>query len=50
MKIITICLPDEEAVMLIEVQKRTMAFKDLQQLLFHQFRQEYQKISDGMVS
>ena len=30
MKIITMRLPDVEAAMLIEVQKRNMAFKDLQ--------------------
>jgi len=44
-KTITIRLPDVEAVMLVEVQKRNKAFKDLQQLLIQQIRQEYQKIS-----
>ena len=40
MKTITIRLPDVEAAMLIEVQKRNKAFKDLQQLLIQQIRQE----------
>ena len=47
MKTITIRLPDVEAVMLVEVQKRNKAFKDLQQLLIQQIRQEYKKISGG---
>ena len=33
MKSITIRLPDLEAAMLVEVQKKNKAFKDLQQLL-----------------
>ena len=33
--------------MLVEVQKRIKAFKDLQQLLNQQIRQEYQKASGG---
>ena len=45
MKIITIRLPDVEAAMLTEVQKRIKAFKDLQQILLQQIRQEYQKTS-----
>ena len=40
MKTITIRWPDVEAAMLIEVQKRNKAFKDLQQLLIQQIRQE----------
>jgi len=44
-KTITIRLPDVEAAMLVEVQKRSKAFKDLQQLLIQQICQEYQKIS-----
>jgi len=44
-KTITIRLPDVEAAMLVEVQKRNKAFKDLQQLLIQQIRQEYQKTS-----
>ena len=47
MKTITIRLPDVEAAMLVEVQKRNKAFKDLQQLLIQQFRQKYQKSSGG---
>ena len=43
MKTITIRLPDVEAAMLTEVQKRNKAFKDLQQLLIQQIRQEYQQ-------
>ena len=49
MKTITIRLPDVEAAMLVEVQKRNKAFKDLQQLLIQQIRQEYQKTSGGSV-
>ena len=48
MKTITIRLPDVEAAMLVEVQKRNKAFKDLQQLLIHRIRQEYQKTSGGL--
>jgi len=47
MKTITICLPDLEAAMLVEMQKRNKAFKDLQQLLIQQIRQQYQKTSGG---
>ena len=47
MKTITIRLPDVEVAMLVEVQKRSKAFKDLQQLLIQQIRQEYQKSSGG---
>ena len=47
MKTITIRLPDVEAAMLVEVQKSNKAFKDLQQLLIQQIRQEYQKSSGG---
>ena len=35
--------------MLVEVQKRNKEFKDLQQLLKQQIRQEYQKSSGGSV-
>ena len=38
MKTVTIWLPDVEAAMLVEVQKRNKAFKDLQQLLIQQIR------------
>ena len=37
------------AAMLVEVQKGNKAFKDLQQLLIQQIRQEYQKTSGGSV-
>jgi len=40
MKTITIRLPDVEVAMLVEMQKRNKAFKDLQQLLIQQIRQE----------
>jgi hypothetical protein len=36
-----------EAEMLIKVQKRNKAFKDLQQWLIQQICQEYQKTSGG---
>jgi len=49
MKSITIRLPDVEAAMLVEVQKKSKAFKDLQQMLIQQNRQEYHKSSSGMV-
>ena len=49
MKMIAIRLPDVEAAMLVEVQKGNKAFKDLQQLLIQQIRQEYQKTSGGSV-
>lgn len=49
MKIITIRLPDAEAAMLLEVQKRNKGFKDLQQLVIQQICQEYQKTSGGSV-
>ena len=48
MKTITIRLPDMEAAMLLEVQKRNKAYKDPQQLLIQQIRQEYQKNSGGL--
>ena len=47
MKTISIRMPDVEAAMLVEVQERNKAFKDLQQLLIQQIRQEYQKTSGG---
>ena len=48
MKTITIRLRDVEAAMLLEVQKRNKAFKDLQQLFITQVRQEYQKTAGWM--
>ena len=42
MKTITIRLPDVEAAMLVEVQKRNKVFKDLEKLLVGLIRKEYQ--------
>ena len=50
MKSITIRLPDVEAAMLVEVQKRNKAFKDLQQLLIQHIHQEYAKTPSGKAS
>ena len=47
MKTITIRLPDVETAMLVEVQKRNKAFKDLQQLMIQQIHQEYAKTPAG---
>ena len=47
MKTITIRLPDVEAAMLVEVQKRNKAFMDLQQLLIQQIHQECAKTPAG---
>jgi len=44
MKTITIRLPDVEAAMLVEVQKRNKPFKDLRQLLIQQILQEYKSL------
>jgi len=41
-KTITIRLPDVEAAMLVEVQKRNKVFKDLEKLLLGLIRKEYQ--------
>jgi hypothetical protein len=41
MKTITIRLPDVEAAMLVEVQKRNKAFRDLQGLLVRIINEEY---------
>jgi hypothetical protein len=43
MKTISICLPDVEAAMLIEVQKRNKNFIDLRQVLLALIKQEYEK-------
>jgi hypothetical protein len=45
MKTITIRLPDVEAVMLVEVQKRNRNCRDIQAWMLQQIRQEYQKLS-----
>ena len=47
MKTIAIRLPDVEAAMLVEVQKRNKAFKDLQGLLIQQIREEYERTTRG---
>jgi len=41
MKTITIRLPDVEAAMLVEVQKKNKAFRDLQHLVLQIIRKEY---------
>jgi len=41
MKTITIRLPDVEAAMLVEVQKKDEVFQDLQLLLFQHIRKAY---------
>ncbi len=43
MKTITIRLPDVEAAMLVEVQKRNKDFRDLQGFLLQIIRREYSK-------
>ncbi len=53
MKIITIRLSDVEAAMLVELQKRNKAFRDLKSYLLQQIRLEYGKTpgrSPGVVS
>jgi len=47
MKTITIRLSDVEAAMLVEVQKRNKAYRDLQGLLINQIQQEYAKTTAG---
>jgi len=44
MKTITIRLPDVEAAMLLEVQKRSKSFRDLKSLLIFYILQEYKKL------
>jgi len=43
MKTITIRLPDVEAAMLLEVQKRNKVFRDPQAFMLQQIRLEYEK-------
>jgi len=43
-KTITIRLPDVEAAMLLEVQKRNKLLKDIQVFLLEKIRREYAKI------
>jgi len=47
MKTITIRLPDLEAAIVVEVQKRNKVFRSLQALVASQIRQEYAKLSNG---
>jgi len=44
MKIITIRLPDVEAAMLAEVQKRNKAFRDIGAMLLQNTKDEYARI------
>ena len=44
MKTLTLRIPDVEAAMLVEVQKSSKSFRDLQGLLLGLIRQEYQKL------
>jgi len=46
-KTITIRLPDVEAAMLVEVQKRNKSFKNLQAMLLNQIQAEYSRIEGG---
>ena len=48
MKTITIRLPDVEAAMLLEVQKRNKDFRDLQGLVLEQIRQQYRTEQAGV--
>jgi len=50
MKTIAIRVPDVEAAMLVEVQKVNKSYKDLQELLLTQIRQEYQKTPKSRAS
>ena len=50
MKTITIRLPDVDAAMLVEVQKRNKIFRNLQGLLVSQIQQEYARLSKDKMS
>jgi len=50
METITIRLPDVEAAMLVEVQKVSRAYRDIQGLLINQIQQEYQKFQKVRVA
>jgi len=43
-KTITIRLPDVEATMLVEVQKKNKAFRDIERLVLQWIRQEHQTL------
>ena len=47
MKTITIRLPDVEAAMLVEVQKRNKAFKNLEAILIKLIKTEYSRLGFG---
>ena len=47
MKTITIRLPDVEAAMLVELQKRNKNLRDLQLLVVQKIRLEYKKMDRG---
>jgi hypothetical protein len=44
-KTITIRLPDVEAAMLAEVQKRNKSYRDIEGVLMQQIRQKYSELS-----
>jgi hypothetical protein len=47
MKTITIRLPDVEAAMLVEVQKKNKACRDISSFLSYKIREEYEGLSKG---
>ena len=47
MKTISIRLPDVEAAMLVEVQKRNKSFKNLEARLLSQIQDEYNRMRGG---
>ena len=47
MKTITIRLPDVEAAMLTEVQKKNYRYRNIENLLFKIIRDEYRRIFGG---
>ena len=47
MKTITIRLPDVEAAMLLEAQKRRKDFRDLQSIVLQKIRLEYESLKIG---
>ena len=46
MKTITIRLPDVEAAMLLEVQKKNLRIKDLSVYIFERIRLEYKRLCE----
>ena len=47
MKTITIRLPDVEAAMLVEVQKKNKVFRDMHAMLVLLIRNEYERLSQS---